>query len=101
MRKEGLPRACLALGRSDRSGLWHLRVWMTGSNRAPGTPGFCRKGSDNPYAKAFPIDTNQRQLAVFDPKTDRWHEFRGFSLSNEKKIYAFDDSTLQWTPLSE
>ncbi len=37
----------------------------------------------------------------FDPKTDRWHEFRGFSLSNEKKAYAFDDSTLQWIPLSE
>ncbi len=37
----------------------------------------------------------------FDPKTDRWHEFRGFSLSNEKKAYAFDDSTLRWTPLNE
>ena len=29
---------------------------MTGTNHAPGTPAFCRKGSDNPYAKAFPID---------------------------------------------
>ncbi len=37
----------------------------------------------------------------FDPKTDRWHGFKGFSLSDEKKAYAFDDSTLQWTPLSE
>ena len=50
-------------------------------------------------------DTMKETLGLiecsFDPKTDRWHEFRGFSLSNEKKIYAFDDSTLQWTPLSE
>ena len=45
------------------------RLWMTGSNHAAGTPAFCRKGSNNPYAKAFPLDTNQRQLAVFDPNT--------------------------------
>ena len=32
------------------------KVWMTGTNHAPGTPAFCRKGSDNPYAKAFPLD---------------------------------------------
>ena len=31
-------------------------VWMTGTNHAPGTPAFCRKGSDNPYAKAFPLE---------------------------------------------
>ena len=37
----------------------------------------------------------------FDPRTDRWRGFRGFSISNEKKAYSFDDSTLQWTPLSE
>ena len=30
------------------------RVWMTGTNHAPGTPAFCSKGSDNPYAKVFP-----------------------------------------------
>ena len=45
------------------------RLWLTGTNHAPGTPAFCRKGSDNPYAKALPIDSNERQLAMFDPKT--------------------------------
>src|SRR5262249_31614134 len=45
------------------------RLWMTGTNHAPGTPAFCRKGSNNPYAQAFPLDSNERQLAVFDPKT--------------------------------
>jgi hypothetical protein len=48
------------------------RVWMTGTNHAPGTPAFCRKDSDNPYAKAFPLETNERQLVVFDPKTAKF-----------------------------
>ncbi len=48
------------------------RLWLTGTNHAPGTPAFCRKGSDNPYAKVFPLDKNERQLAMFDPKTQKF-----------------------------
>jgi len=45
------------------------RVWVTSRVRAPETPAFCREGSDHPSAKFFPIERNNRQLSVYDPKT--------------------------------
>jgi len=48
------------------------RLWLTGTNHAPGTPAFCRKGSDNPFAQAFPLESNERQLVMFEPKTAKF-----------------------------
>jgi len=72
------------------------RVWMTGSDHAPGTPAFCRKGSNNPYAKAFPIDSNQRQLAVFDPKTAKF-TFIDTCFGTHHLQFGFDDHNTLWT----
>ncbi|MGN6749812.1 MAG: carboxypeptidase-like regulatory domain-containing protein [Xanthobacteraceae bacterium] len=72
------------------------RVWMTGSNHAPGTPAFCRKDSQNPYAKAFPIDSNQRQLAVFDPKTAKF-TFIDTCFGTHHLQFGFDDHNTLWT----
>jgi hypothetical protein len=47
------------------------RVWFTSRIREAETPAFCRKGSDHPSAKLFPIEQAGRQLSVFDPKTDK------------------------------
>ncbi len=35
----------------------------------------------------------------FDRVSDRWSEFRGFSLSDEKKVYAFNEGDFKWTLL--
>jgi hypothetical protein len=48
------------------------RVWMTARIRPPQTPAFCRKGSDHPSAKLFPMDNAGRQAAVYDPKTEKF-----------------------------
>jgi len=72
------------------------RVWMTGSNHAPGTPAFCRKGSDNPNAKAFPIDINQRQLAVFDPKVQKF-TFIDTCFGTHHLQFGFDKDNTLWT----
>jgi hypothetical protein len=72
------------------------RVWMTGTNHAPGTPAFCRKGSDNPYAKAFPIDTNERQLAVFDPKNNKF-TFIDTCFGTHHLQFGFDKNNTLWT----
>jgi hypothetical protein len=45
------------------------RVWAAARIRKPDTPAFCRAGSDHPSAKAFPINTGQRGLELYDPKT--------------------------------
>ena len=69
---------------------------MTGTNHAPGTPAFCRKGSDNPYAKVFPIDKNERQLAMYDPKTKKF-TFIDTCYGTHHLQFGFDKDNTLWT----
>jgi hypothetical protein len=71
-------------------------VWMTGTNHAPGTPAFCRKGSDNPYAKAFPLDSNERQLAMYDPKAKKF-TFIDTCFGTHHLQFGFDKDNTLWT----
>jgi len=45
------------------------RVWNTSRLREPQNPAFCKAGSNHPSAKLFPLETSNRQYAVYDPKT--------------------------------
>jgi hypothetical protein len=46
------------------------RIWFTSRVRAPDKEApFCKAGSDHPSAKAFPLQSSGRQLAVYDPAT--------------------------------
>jgi len=72
------------------------RLWLTATNHAPGTPVFCRKGSDNPYAKAFPIDKNERQLAMFEPKTGKF-TFIDTCFGTHHLQFGFDKDATLWT----
>jgi len=49
----------------DRQG----RVWLAATVRGSNNPDFCKKGSDHPSAKVFPLERNSREIAVLDPKT--------------------------------
>ena len=72
------------------------RVWMTGTNHTPGTPAYCRKGSDNPYAKVFPIEKNERQLAMYDPKTEKF-TFIDTCYGTHHLQFGFDKDNTLWT----
>ena len=48
------------------------RVWYTARIRAADNPAFCRRGSDHPSAKAFPVERSGRQLAVYEPATKKY-----------------------------
>jgi hypothetical protein len=72
------------------------RLWMTGTNHAPGTPAFCRKGSNNPYAKAFPLDSSERQLAIFDPKTAKF-TLIDTCFGTHHLQFGFDKDDTLWT----
>jgi hypothetical protein len=72
------------------------RLWLTGTNHAPGTPAFCKKGSDNPYAKVLPIDTNERQLAMLDPKTKKF-TFIDTCFGTHHLQFGFDKDNTLWT----
>jgi hypothetical protein len=55
-------------GMFDRNG----RVWFAARVRGPNNPAFCKKGSDHPSAKAFPIERTNRHLTMLDPKTMKY-----------------------------
>ena len=38
----------------------------------PTIPDFCKKGSEHPSAKAFPIEKNVRQVSILDPQTMKY-----------------------------
>jgi hypothetical protein len=48
------------------------RVWFTARIHGREPPAFCRKGSDHPSAKLFPVERAGRQLVMYDPKTSKF-----------------------------
>src|SRR5260370_13671056 len=48
------------------------RVWMAAAVRGPNNPDFCKKGSDHPSAKLFPLEQTHRALTILDPKTMKY-----------------------------
>ncbi len=76
----------------DRSG----RVWYTARIRAVPNPAFCKRGSTHPSAMRFPIDTSERQLAVYDPKSGKY-TFVDTCYSTHHLQFAEDANDTLWT----
>jgi hypothetical protein len=47
------------------------RVWFTSRVGPPGNPAFCKRGSDHPSAKLFPLEQSNRHLSMYDPRTGK------------------------------
>jgi hypothetical protein len=47
------------------------RVWWTSRVGAPPNPDFCKKGSEHPSAKVFPLETSTRHISMLDPKSGK------------------------------
>ncbi len=48
------------------------RVWFAARVRSLDNPPFCRKGSEHPSAKLFPMDRSGRHVSMYDPKTKQF-----------------------------
>ncbi len=48
------------------------RVWFTSRIRPPANPDYCKRGSEHPSAKLFPLDSGGRNLSFYDPATDKF-----------------------------
>ena len=72
------------------------RVWFTARIRGEDNPAFCKKGSDHPSAKAFPVDKSTRQLAMYDPKTQKF-TLIDTCFTTHHLQFAFDDDNTLWT----
>ncbi len=72
------------------------RVWLAATFRKPDNPDFCKKGSDLPSAKAFPIARNVRSITVFDPKTQKY-DFIDTCFGTHHLEFGFDSHDTLWT----
>jgi hypothetical protein len=76
----------------DRSG----RVWYTARIRAAANPAFCKQGSTHPSAMAFPLNTSDRQLAMYEPKSGKY-VFVDTCFGTHHLQFAEDASDTLWT----
>jgi hypothetical protein len=56
----------------DRQG----RVWLAATGHKPDNPAFCKKGSDHPSAKEFPLERTNRRVTMYDPKTGKYTAYQ-------------------------
>jgi len=72
------------------------RVWITSVVRPADNPAYCKAGSTNPSAKAFPLDRSGRQLAMYDPKTKKLTHI-STCFSTHHLMFANDANRTLWT----
>jgi hypothetical protein len=72
------------------------RVWLAAAIRGADNPAFCKKGSDHPSAKLFPIERNVRQLSVRDPKTNKY-TFVDTCFGTHHLQFGYDANNTVWT----
>jgi len=71
-------------------------VWFTSRVGNPDNPAFCKAGSDNPSAKAFPLKESTRHLAMYDPKTNTTKLIRT-CFNTHHVVLAEDANNTVWT----
>jgi len=72
------------------------RVWMAAAFRdEKNQPDFCKKGSDHPSAKLFPLERTGRMLTVYDPKTKK-SEFVDTCFGTHHLNFASDANNTVW-----
>jgi hypothetical protein len=72
------------------------RVWYTARVRGASNPAFCKRGSDHPSAKAFPVERSGRQLAVYEPDKKKY-TFVDTCFGTHHLQFAYDANDTLWT----
>jgi hypothetical protein len=72
------------------------RVWFTARVRPPDNPDFCKKGSDHPSAKVFPLERANRHLSMYDPATGKF-TLISTCFQTHHLIFAEDANQTLWT----
>jgi len=71
------------------------RVWLAATVRGMDNPDWCKKGSDNQYAKIFPIDKSPRQAAVLNLKTKEY-KFIDTCFGTHHPQFGYDADNTLW-----
>jgi hypothetical protein len=72
------------------------RVWFTARVRPPANPDVCKKGSDHPSAKVFPLEQANRHLSMYDPATGQF-TLISTCFPTHHLIFAEDANHTLWT----
>jgi hypothetical protein len=78
-------------GMFDKNG----RVWFAAAVRGIDNPAFCKKGSDHPSAKMFPLEQSGRQVAMLDPKTMKY-SFIDTCFGTHHPQFGYDADNTLW-----
>ena len=71
------------------------RVWLAATVRGMDNPAWCKKGSEHPSAKVFPIERSPRQVAMLDPKTQKY-EFIDTCFGTHHPQFGYDADNTLW-----
>ncbi|OFZ87014.1 MAG: hypothetical protein A2V78_09325 [Betaproteobacteria bacterium RBG_16_64_18] len=71
------------------------RLWLNATVRGMDNPAFCKKGSDHPSAKVFPLERSARQVAMLDPKTMKY-TFVDTCFGTHHPQFGYDADNTLW-----
>jgi hypothetical protein len=71
------------------------RVWFAAKIRGLENPDFCKKGTDHPSAKAFPLEKSPRQVTILDPKTMKY-SFVDTCFGTHHLQFGYDENDTLW-----
>jgi hypothetical protein len=71
------------------------RVWMAATVRDRPNPAFCKKGSEHPSAKVFPLEMSSRQVAMLDPVTMKY-TFIDTCFGTHHPQFGYDADNTLW-----
>lgn len=74
----------------------HGRVWFAATVRGPNNPDFCKRGSDHPSAKLFPLERTNRSITRLDPKTMQY-TFVDTCFGTHHLQFGYDANDTLWT----
>ncbi|HTM09695.1 MAG TPA: carboxypeptidase-like regulatory domain-containing protein [Verrucomicrobiae bacterium] len=72
------------------------RVWFAAVVRGPNNPDFCKKGSNHPSAKVFPLERTNRAVTMLDPKTMKY-TFVDTCFQTHHLQFGYDANETLWT----
>ena len=72
------------------------RVWFTARIRPPDNPAFCKKGSEHPSARVFPINSANRHLSMYDPISKKF-TLISTCFPTHHLVFAEDANHTLWT----
>jgi hypothetical protein len=71
------------------------RVWLAATVRGLDNPAWCKKDSNNPYAKVLPLEKSPRQVAMLDPKTMKY-TFVDTCFATHHPQFGYDADNTLW-----